>query len=90
MEHTVYFERSNGEFIPVGGVRGPEFKARDASFDLIERFCFDHKYKIPYWRLYNDTANGVPMTCVDVGSHTELFWIEPPLEDFTKGGSYDT
>ena len=78
MDRMVYFENSNGELISLDVVDCNN--ATDQVFTVVRRFCEDHHYKIPYMRMWNDQMHGIDMTCLDVGSHTEFFWVEPPLE----------
>lgn len=80
MQRAVYFEKSNGELISLDTVDGNEEEGRRRAFAVVKQFCEDHHYKIPYTRMWNAPMNGTEMTCLDVGSHTEFFWVEPPLE----------
>ena len=79
---NVYFERSNGQLVSVGVVASDSDERSDP-MQLIRHFCEQHQYQIPYMRMWNAEMNGKTMTCVDVGSHTEFFWIDPPLTSFT-------
>lgn len=80
MQRKLYFERSNGNLISLGVVDGEDEENRSKVFSVVKQFCADHHYKIPYTRMWNAPMNGTEMTCLDVGSHTEFFWVEPPLE----------
>ena len=42
----------------------------------IKAFCNAHDYKIPYWRMIDDYDR----TWFDVGSHSEFFFVKPPLD----------
>ena len=85
MQRTVYFERSNGEWVEIGTVDCSNDAAREEMLNLVRDFCNQHNYKIPYYRLWNASEKGHEMTCVDVGSHTEFFWICPSISISTRG-----
>lgn len=80
MQRKLYFERSNGDLINLDAVDGNDAESRRKVFATINQFCEDHHYKITYTRMWNEPMNGTEMTCLDVGSHTEFFWVEPPLQ----------
>ena len=50
---------------------------RQKAFEIIHEFCAERNFKIYYSRLWN-TPDG--KTCVDVGSHTEFFYISPEVD----------
>lgn len=83
MKQTVYFERTNGEIITIGTNECTQEESYRAASTTIKDFCAKHNYKIPYTRMWDASLNGVDMTCLDVGSHTEFFWVEPPLKLIT-------
>ena len=82
MLSEIYFERANGELVLIG-VAPAEPDEHEPAMAVVHRFCTQHKYQIPYFRMWNEEMKGREMTCVDVGSHTEFFWIDPPLTLFT-------
>ncbi len=45
---------------------------RDEAFKIISSFLNDHNYKCYYMRSWESAKNE---TCVDVGSHSECFYI---------------
>ncbi len=57
-----------------------EVNKRVKIFEEINEFCKRHKYDIPYMRFWNSTYNDKEMTQVDVGSHSEFFFIYPTIE----------
>ena len=65
---NVMFENSNGQLRIIGTVENDE-----SAFKVINDFLDDHNYKSYYsncWKKDDKT------TVVDVGSHTEFFYIQ--------------
>lgn len=79
MKQTVYFERSNGQLIVIDTTECAEDKRVGTAFAAINHFCKEHNYRIPYTRACDEDRQGKLMTCIDVGSHVEFFWVYPPL-----------
>lgn len=61
----------------------------NAAMSEIESFCSERSFKIHYTRLWNNTKqNDRDMTVFDVGSHTEFFYLDPPLDiESLRGGT---
>lgn len=75
---TVEFESSSGTVRTIYSSPedfSPE-QRRAKAFEVIHTFCDERNFKIYYSRLWN-TSDG--RTCVDVGSHTEFFYISPEV-----------
>ena len=70
----VYFENSCGNIRLLSDVNNKE-----GAMNVIRNFLDDHNFKSYYQRYWTVPVDGVLMTCVDVGSHTEFFYIEPPI-----------
>lgn len=51
-------------------------KTDKQAMKIINEFCDERCYKIPYVRFWEDTVDGKDRTWCDVGSWTELFFIE--------------
>lgn len=71
----IYFENSHGVISQLC-----ELNAKNSSeiMRAITDFCGKHNYKIPYSRIWNTKHSELgQVTCVDVGSHTEFFYISP-------------
>ncbi len=62
----VYFENSQGKKREIGQV-----DSREKAFEIIENFLFKHNFTSYYTRYWEE--NGYLK--VDVGSHTEFFYI---------------
>ena len=65
---NVIFENSKGRKRIIGAVENEE-----SAFKVINDFLDDHKYKSYYQRTWNKDNK---TTVVDVGSHTECFYIQ--------------
>ena len=65
---NVMFENSRGQLRTIGTVKNEE-----SAFKVINDFLDDHNYKSYYQRTWNKDDK---TTVVDVGSHTELFYIQ--------------
>ena len=65
---NVMFENSKGQKRIIGTVENEE-----SAFNVINDFLDDHKYKSYYQRTWNKDDK---TTVVDVGSHTEFFYIQ--------------
>ena len=65
---NVMFENSKGQLRIIGTVENKE-----SAFKVINDFLDDHKYKSYYQRTWNKDDK---TTVVDVGSHTEFFYIQ--------------
>ena len=65
---NVMFENSKGQSRTIGTVENEE-----SAFKVINDFLDDHKYKSYYQRTWKKDDK---TTVVDVGSHTEFFYIQ--------------
>ena len=65
---NVMFEDSNGQLRIIGAVENEE-----SAFKVINDFLDDHNYKSYYQRIWEKDDK---TTVVDVGSHTEFFYIQ--------------
>ena len=65
---NVMFENSKGQKRIISTVENEE-----SAFNVINDFLDDHNYKSYYQRTWNKDDK---TTVVDVGSHTELFYIQ--------------
>ena len=45
------------------------------AYSEISKFCKERNFEIYYIRSWKIQENGTPMTCFDVGSHTEFFYL---------------
>lgn len=70
----VYFENNRGELRVIAEVAGEKEAMKE-----IFKFLDEHNFKSYYQRMYTVPVDGANMTCIDVGSHTEFFYIEPPI-----------
>ena len=66
--YNVLFENSKGQKRIIGTA-----ETKDTAFKVIDEFLDDHKYKSYYKRYWNTDDK---TTVVDVGSHTEFFYIQ--------------
>ena len=74
---NVMFENSKGQSRIIGTVENEE-----SAFKAINDFLDDHNYKSYYQRTWNKDDK---TTVVDVGSHTEFFYIQGGIvNDFSK------
>ncbi len=67
----VYFKNSAGKVREIADV-----ETRSEAFKAVNKFCSDRNFKVYYIRTWETELNGTPMTELDVGSHTEFFYIE--------------
>ena len=65
---NVMFENSKGQKRIIGAVENEEL-----AFSVINDFLDDHNYKSYYQRTWQKDDK---TTVVDVGSHTEIFYIQ--------------
>ena len=65
---NVLFENSKGQSRTIGTVENEK-----SAFKVINDFLDDHNYKSYYQRTWKKDDN---TTVVDVGSHTEFFYIQ--------------
>ena len=68
MVYNVLFENSKGQSRIIDTVENEE-----SAFKVINDFLDDHNYKSYYQRTWK---KGDKTTVVDVGSHTEFFYIQ--------------
>ena len=77
--YAVYFENQRGIICPIGA--GKDYRICMA---IIDEFLREHKFKSYYKQFTNiEVSNGKlrgKMTCVDVGSHVEFFYIKPAMD----------
>ena len=72
----VYFENSNKKKRIIADI--PNGTEEDAC-NAIKKFLDEHNYKSYYQRRYNIPVGGSTMTCIDVGSWSEFFYVDPPI-----------
>ena len=65
--YIVEFENTYGERREIGSVA-----TKPKASKIIQKFLNPHKYKAPYWRIISLEDN---IEQIDVGSHTEFFYI---------------
>lgn len=66
--YNILFENSKGQKRIIGTA-----ETKDTAFKVIDEFLDDYKYKSYYQRTWNKDDK---TTVVDVGSHTECFYIQ--------------
>lgn len=71
-KYTVRFKNSAGNIRDIG-----EADNENEVYSIVNRFLEDRNFKSYYKRTW--TVNG--RTVIDVGSHTEFFYVFPPLEN---------
>lgn len=64
---TVYFKNSQGQSRPIG-----EADSLQGANAIISVFLADHKYISYYQRCWQKDGK----TFIDVGSHSEYFWLD--------------
>ena len=71
---TLFFQGSNGKMREVAKISdNPSVKeARKEAMGHIKKFCDERNFHIYYVRNWNTKVGETPMTCFDVGSHTEF------------------
>lgn len=67
MTYIVEFSNCFGDRRKIGSAA-----QRDEAFKIINKFLDDHNYHSYYMRFWESAKNE---TCVDVGSHSECFYI---------------
>ena len=72
----IYFENSKKELREIANIQNG---TREKAIKEISKFLKAHNFKSYYQRLWNVQMNGEQMTCVDVGSWSEFFYITPPI-----------
>lgn len=72
----VYFENSLKQMREIADITNGT--SEDAS-KVIQDFLAEHNFKSYYQRRYNIPKNGTRMTCIDVGSWSEFFYVDPPI-----------
>lgn len=82
---SVYFKNSLGVIRPIGS--GCDFKI---CMSIINAFLSEHKFKSYYTQMHNCemTIGRVTSltTCIDVGSHTEFFYLRPAIDIMSNVG----
>lgn len=71
-KYTVRFKNSAGNIRDIG-----EADNANEVYSIVNKFLEDRSFKSYYKRTW--TVNG--RTVIDVGSHTEFFYVFPPLEN---------
>ena len=66
--YNVLFENSEGKKRTIGNA-----KTEKTAFKIIDDFLKEHNYKSYYKRTWKTDDKTI---CVDVGSHTEFFYIQ--------------
>ena len=68
--YTVYFENSYKEMREIGNTSSVE-----EVYNIIDKFLKDHNFKSYYKRIWNEEG----ITKIDVGSHSEFFYVKPKI-----------
>lgn len=79
---TLSFKNWRGEMsviVELDGYSSDEEIIRAAKVE-IEKFCKNYNFTVHYMRFWNVDQDGVAMTKIDVGSHTEFFYISPSVD----------
>ena len=71
-KYTVRFKNSAGNIRDIG-----EADNANEVYSIVNKFLEDRSFKSYYKRIW--TVNG--RTVIDVGCHTEFFYVFPPLEN---------
>ena len=69
-KYPIYFENSSGERRIIAEIETPE-----EVFKTINKFLDEHKFKSYYCRI----TDGDTEYCLDVGSHTEFFYVSKEI-----------
>lgn len=87
----LFFKNSQGqmrEIVKLDDYNLTNGELFNAAMSEIEAFCSERNFKIHYTRLWNTKQNDSDMTVFDVGSHTEFFYLDPPLDiESLRGGT---
>lgn len=75
LKYEITFKRSNGERKHVAFVEAEPDTARKEVVRIINEFCDERRFNIPYLRIWNKSDE----TWFDVGSWTEFFVVSPEL-----------
>lgn len=75
---TLFFQSSNGKMREVAKISDSLSvkEARKEAMEHIKKFCDERNFHIYYVRNWNEKVGETPMTCFDVGSHTEFFYTD--------------
>lgn len=78
---TLYFKNSYGKMRKIATIKEGKTvqESLDAAFAEINKFCRDRNFAIYYVRRWNTEVDGQNISCFDVGSHTEFFYLEPAI-----------
>ena len=78
---TLYFRNSHGKIRKIGKIDGRmrAQKVIDEISRQIKAFCDERNFTIYYTRVWNEDLKEKPATKYDVGSHTEFFYVCPPV-----------
>lgn len=79
----IYFKNRDGLLKDIGMFFVTDTDTDNDTFkmacDVISEFCKERNYTIPYYRSWNVDYKGTLMTKVDVGSHSEFFYLNPAI-----------
>ena len=80
---TLFFQGSNGKMREVAKISDnlSVKEARKETMGHIKKFCDERNFHIYYVRNWNEKVGETPMTCFDVGSHTEFFYTDRLVMD---------
>lgn len=80
---TLFFQGSNGKMREVAKISDnlSVKEARKEAMGHIKQFCDERNFHIYYVRNWNEKVGETPMTCFDVGSHTEFFYTDRLVMD---------
>lgn len=77
--YSLYFRNSIGKIRLLNTA-----ETKEDCFVMIDKFLNDHSFKSYYKRLWNSeiciNEKQLDVTKIDVGSHCEFFYIEPPIK----------
>lgn len=80
---TLFFQGSNGKMREVAKI-SDSLSVKEAckeAMEHIKKFCDERNFHIYYVRNWNTKVGETPMTCFDVGSHTEFFYTDRLVMD---------
>lgn len=86
----LFFKNSQGQMREIAKLDDYSLTSGElfgAAMAEIEAFCKERNFKIHYTRMWNAEKDGKEMTAFDVGSHTEFFYLDPPLQSNERQGA---
>lgn len=78
---TLSFENWRGNMRVVAKLDGyrSDKEIISAAKAEIRKFCKNYNFTVYYMRFWNVDEDNVTMTKIDVGSHTEFFYLNPAV-----------